>query len=661
MHTFLSELNKLAYVLAPVFYKLVWMSLTAVLLGGVLLAVRRVWDKKIPPVWKSVLWGLVLLCLLVPYRVSSPFSLAGKLTPVAEISYREEYDRVHQQAHSALEQAAEPEMAQAEDLAEKEETLYLKSILFDVALPLCWGIGAAAALVWLAASHFSFARQLQKGEPDPNPELTRECCRALGIRRKLFVQIQPELGSPALTGIFRPRILLPRYAGRMQPDTLRYVLLHEMGHYKRKDLWVNELLLVLRCVYWFNPLLWVLLRAMREDMEVLNDSYVLRQIGPEEEKPYAKSLVEVLGRAQELPLAPRLVTMTDGAKNVERRIGMIKAKTFFQKHKMALGAGCLVLAGVLAVLFLTGGTLTEEQAAEKLVESIRYEKGVISFTVPKGYEHPENWNILVSGRSVFLDGMSMSVHLLQEEAQQGWEPGKTYQIDTVGMGYEELMLDVYLPPDTERSEDLLSYVKYDPSQPLERTVTEGMKTQMTEFQQAGQKLEKNFVLARSQEQEEGGLRYELIMNEGFRVNGEDLALGGPVQMGDNYIGYCELRALKGETLAGQCFFPELLYFQQVPFELSVRDYNQDGMPDVTLAQWLGSSLQSVNIFTCDENGSFRSLTPEGGAAITWQDNRFSSPIEQQPDGSLVLPVWNNATDEMEYDSLSWNEKTGRYE
>ena len=42
MHTFLSELNKLAYVLAPVFYKLVWMSLTAVLLGGVLLAVRRV-------------------------------------------------------------------------------------------------------------------------------------------------------------------------------------------------------------------------------------------------------------------------------------------------------------------------------------------------------------------------------------------------------------------------------------------------------------------------------------------------------------------------------------------------------------------------------------------------------------------------------------------
>ncbi len=661
MRTFLGELNRLAYVLAPVFYKLVWMSLTAVLLGGVLLAVRRVWDKKIPPVWKSILWGLVLLCLLVPYRVSSPFSLAGKLTPVAEISYREEYDRVHRQAHSALEQAAEPEMAQAEDLAEKEEKLYLKSAFFDVALPLCWGIGAAAALVWLAASHLSFARQLKKGEPDPNPELTRECCRALGIRRKLSVQIQPELGSPALAGIFRPRILLPRYAGRMQPDTLRYVLLHEMGHYKRKDLWVNELLLVLRCVYWFNPLLWVLLRAMREDMEVLNDSYVLRQIGPEEEKPYAKSLVEVLGRAQELPLAPRLVTMTDGAKNVERRISMIKTKTFFQKHKMALGAGCLVLAGMLAVLFLTGGTLTEEQAAEKLVESIQYEKGVISFTVPKGYEHPEDWNILVSGRSVFTDGMSMSVHLLQEEAQQGWEPGKTYQIDTVGMGYEELMLDVYLPPDTERSEDLLSYVKYDPSQPLERTVTEGMKTQMTEFQQAGQKLEKNFVLARSQEQEEGGLRYELIMNEGFRVKGEDLAPGGPVQMGDNYIGYCELRALKGETLAGQCFFPELLYFQQVPFELSVRDYNQDGMPDVTLAQWLGSSLQSVNIFTCDENGSFRSLTPEGGAAITWQDNRFSSPIEQQPDGSLVLPVWNNATDEMEYDSLSWNEKTGRYE
>lgn len=464
MHTFLNELNKLAYVLAPVFYKLVWMSLTAVLVGGILLLVRRLWDKKIPPAWKSLLWALVLLCLLVPYRIQSPFSLAGELEPLEQISYREEYDALQQQAHLAMQGSDAAETAVPEELARKEKTLYVKSALFDVALPVGWGVGMMAAFVWLISNHLSFAKQLQKGEKDPFPNLAKDCRKTLGIQREISVQIQPGLGTPALTGIFRPRILLPEYADQMDESSLRYVLLHELGHYKRKDLWVNELLLILQCVYWFNPLLWFLFRAMREDMELLNDSYVLKKINETDDRPYARSLVEVLGRAQKMPLTPRLVTMTDGSQNVKRRISMMKERNFFKKHRAVIGAACAALALLLAALFLTTGESAEEKAVRQLVESIQQENGIIQFIVPEQYKKTENWNIQIFGRQEFPDGMSMSAHPLEEiSAGNAWEPGHAYEIDTNEMHYTELGMYVSLPGEVEKDVDLLLYLNESPA------------------------------------------------------------------------------------------------------------------------------------------------------------------------------------------------------
>ena len=453
-------LNRLAYWLEPVFYKLVFLSLTAVLAGGAVLLVRKLWGKKIPPVWQYLMWGVVVLCLVLPWRPQSPVSLSGQLTSVQEVSYRDEYD----EARLALN-----ESDQTPQLKEEMQTeLYFKSALFDVVLPLGWAIGMVGALGWLLCSHLSFAAELQTGKPDPSPELTRECCRELKISKIIPAQIQPKLSTPALTGILHPRILLPSYTKQMKLETLRYVLLHELAHYKRKDLWVNELLLILQCVYWFNPLLWLLFKVMREDMEVLNDSYVLKKLQETDSRNYARSLVEVLGRTQKIPLTPRLIAMTDGVRNVERRIDMMKSKEFFKKHRVLLGAISLVLIVVLAALFLTTGSMSQQQAAKQLVNSIQCENGVISFTIPQKYNKPEEWNIHISGQQEFPDGMSMSAHLFElENEEHKWEKGREYTIETEGQNYTELTLDLFLPEEVEKSVDLLAYLEPEKQEPTQ--------------------------------------------------------------------------------------------------------------------------------------------------------------------------------------------------
>lgn len=99
-----------------------------------------------------------------------------------------------------------------------------------------------------------------------------------------------------------------------------------------------------------------------------------------------------------------------------------------------------------------------------LTESISYENEKISFTIPKNYLYPENWNISIFGRTAMED-VGMSVHLFEQENQQkNWEPGKTYQIDLAGTHYLALNMEVSLfdNPEVSRRIDLLAFAEEKP-------------------------------------------------------------------------------------------------------------------------------------------------------------------------------------------------------
>ena len=82
-----------------------------------------------------------------------------------------------------------------------------------------------------------------------------ECCRRMNVRKRpdLFESI--EVNSPALHGLFRPRLLLPRgFTTGFSAKELRFVFLHELAHLKRRDLLLNWIMALLQVIHWFNPL-----------------------------------------------------------------------------------------------------------------------------------------------------------------------------------------------------------------------------------------------------------------------------------------------------------------------------------------------------------------------------------------------------------------------
>src|SRR5208283_3108871 len=73
---------------------------------------------------------------------------------------------------------------------------------------------------------------------------------------------------------------------------LRAVLLHELIHLWRGDVWVNCLQALLQLVYWWHPLLWLANARIRQIREEAVDDAVMLALRSEADS-YAPTLLEV--------------------------------------------------------------------------------------------------------------------------------------------------------------------------------------------------------------------------------------------------------------------------------------------------------------------------------------------------------------------------------
>ena len=217
----------------------------------------------------------------------------------------------------------------------------------------------------------------------------QECTRKMGIRRNLPIIITNRIDAPCLYGIVSPKLLLPRpLVNRLNDENIRHIFIHELSHYKRKDILINWLAVATQIVHWFNPLIWYSFARMREDCELACDADALCSLMPEEYQSYGLSIISLVTPAQS-PWLPGTTGFFGNKNNfqIKKRIKMIK---FFKKPTLKWTLTAVV---IFISLGLVGFTNSISNAAPATGVSIPKQTGqsdeVSSFTSVKADANPD--------------------------------------------------------------------------------------------------------------------------------------------------------------------------------------------------------------------------------------------------------------------------------
>ncbi len=154
---------------------------------------------------------------------------------------------------------------------------------WKVLVGIAWSLVVIALSVRLARTLHGFWNMLRASTIPKNPEikeLLERCANEVGLRRPPRLAIADQADIPMVAGLFRPLIVIPsRLAEPENEDKLRYALLHEMVHIRRRDGWWLLLETIVSIVYFFHPIVRWAIRRLREERELLSDRGVVSITG----------------------------------------------------------------------------------------------------------------------------------------------------------------------------------------------------------------------------------------------------------------------------------------------------------------------------------------------------------------------------------------------
>lgn len=383
------------------------MFVQAGLLIVVLLCVDVLLLRRVRAGVRYAVWSLVLVKLMLPVSLHTPLSVSRWLPELQTAPSVEPADAVAVHQASALDTAwnpvevplatiptepaaedplsagratnspaavlsAEPSAPSLEPAPVTVEVIATEPVSVASREALRWE--AYLLLTWLAVATVLTVMWVRRtllvrrivarsvAAPTDLESLLRECLQLAAVSgRGVRLRISEDLGSPAICGLRTATILLPcPLLDRLDRRRLRFVIVHELAHWRRWDLQVNCLQTVLQIAYFYNPLVWAANTILRRVREQAVDEAVLVILGSPREQ-YSSTLLDIASSTRHpAELAVRLVGVVESGKALGGRIRRILAHPVPRSARLGIvGMAAVLLTG----LFLLPMAATHEPAA----------------------------------------------------------------------------------------------------------------------------------------------------------------------------------------------------------------------------------------------------------------------------------------------------------
>lgn len=318
---------------------------------GILLMVKRIFKNNLSSRMQYNLWFLLLGLLAVPFI---PFRLIGFpqifswLGSLGSSSASGTGAAMGETAGINL--TGNADWMNEFTLSANSETPSITGyILFGI-----WLVGILAMIILVIKSSFRLRSLKKSALPLQNKEVRRlyhHCLEEMGIHKNIPVYSTAFLKSPIIVGLLKPRIYLPIHLiSDYNESDMRYMLLHELQHYKHHDAIASYLMNLAVVVYWFNPLVWYALKEMRNDREVACDTSVLKMLEEDDYEDYGNTLINFAEKVSLSPF-PFATGLGGNMKQMKQRIINIASyekPTFIKRVK---GMTAFILTAVVLMGF----------------------------------------------------------------------------------------------------------------------------------------------------------------------------------------------------------------------------------------------------------------------------------------------------------------------
>ena len=395
----------------------------------VIMAIKRIGHNHISVKWQYNIWMIFLIMLIIPFIPQQFLSFTnpeGWMTQFMSPNGKDTH------TIQTLTEAGNHLLYNEKGIQDFALSVD-RSMVNDLNL-LCisvWliGMGICAGITMLGYRKLKIIkRSVMPLQSEELYELFEECKADLKIKKDIVLGKSSLVQTPIAFGIIKTYILLPtKTIDRLSLEDLKYILLHELGHYKNQDIVINYVMCALQIIYWFNPLVYLSFKRMRTDREIACDSTVLKMLDESHHIHYGRTIINFAEMVSEsVPLT--MTTGIGGSKNqIAKRIEKI---AYFKKETKLMKIKSLMIFGLIGILIFSQAPFISVMA---------YENNL--------YPMKEN-QVTYEDLSAYFKGMEGSFVLYDLEAdhysiynkQQSMKrvsPNSTYKIYSALIGLEE--------------------------------------------------------------------------------------------------------------------------------------------------------------------------------------------------------------------------------
>ena len=340
------------------------LSVSGALLLLLILGLKPLYKNRFSKRWQYYIWIVVALRFLLPFTPDNAIvgSLFEKIDTVAITNEIPTSPNILVPADTGNNNAEPIQTNREINAAAMREPFNKYVCLFFI-----WSALALVLFVRKVTVYQGFIQYIKAGNKEVSDikilNLLSDCEEKLNIKTRVELSCNPLIASPMLIGFFRPRIILP--VGEWEDKELSYIFVHELIHYKQRDMFYKWLIQIVVCVHWFNPFVYLLEKEVNKSCELSCDEKVISVLDDRAKREYGDTLISFLKSNNLYKSSLASVTLTEGAEQLKERLGAIMK--FKKKSKGIIAITAIFSVLVCVCFFVTGAYAASPATNNNLV------------------------------------------------------------------------------------------------------------------------------------------------------------------------------------------------------------------------------------------------------------------------------------------------------